>query len=79
MYKTFNAINGRFLKGDIVYWHFGEIKLFPQNRFDKAYGVVESNQDGDEVKVRICQQPRIEIRGLLSVSLTGASYKHSAR
>lgn len=53
MYKFFNSINSRFLKGDLVYWHFGEIKGFPLNSFDKPYGIVQNNQESGDKLVKV--------------------------
>ena len=61
MKRIFNCINARFDLGEIVYYHYGEIKSYPKDRFQKAYGKVVRRISPESVEVELFQKDTFEI------------------
>lgn len=53
MKKLFNSKNMRFLIGDLVYYHSGEIKSFPVEAFQEPFGKVVSVISPESVEVKV--------------------------
>lgn len=56
MLRVFNSINARFDLGEVVYFHFGEIKVFPSEKSQAPYGKVTRRISPESVEVELFQK-----------------------
>lgn len=56
MKRIFNSVNSRFNLGEIVYYHYGEIKSFPKDKSQEAIGKVIRRISPESVEVEFFQK-----------------------
>lgn len=56
MKRIFNSVNARFDLGELVYFHFGEIKSFPKDKSQEALGKVIRRISPESVEVELFQK-----------------------
>lgn len=56
MKRIFNCVNARLDLGEVVYYHYGEIKNFPQYRSQESYGRVIRRISPESVEVELFQK-----------------------
>ena len=54
--RIFNSVNMRFRVGELVFWHSGEVKLFPVNKNQEAYGKISRVISPVSVEVQLFQK-----------------------